>query len=210
MPLALRVAISSPLAVKASRAAAIAAFQSGGNRPSLRRSNSSRSASGACFTRSAQASLASRPFAPISRHAFSSGAGISNGGECQPSSWRAPAISSAPGASLCAFWVPARVGKPKPMMVRQAISVGWPLGSRAVAIAPWIASVSWPSISSTRQPEARKRSTSLSETASVVGPSIEIELLSQNAISLSSFRWPASEIASWLTPSIRQPSPRNT
>ena len=36
------------------------------------------------------------------------------------------------------------------------------------------------------------------------------ELSSQRTISLLSLRWPASEIASWLMPSIRQPSPAMT
>ena len=135
---------------------------------------------------------------------------MTKGGESQPRILRAPAISSSPGASLCAFCVPALVGKPKPMIVRQAIMVGWSVTDRAVTIASRIASVSWPSISSTCQPEARNRSTSLSETARLVAPSIEIELLSQKAISRPSFRWPASEIASWLMPSIRHPSPMKT
>ena len=46
-----------------------------------------------------------------------------------------------------------------------------------------------------------------SETASEVGPSMEIWLSSNSTISLLSLRCPASEIASWLMPSIRQPSP---
>jgi hypothetical protein len=123
---------------------------------------------------------------------------------------RAPAISSSPGASLCAFCVPALVGKPKPMMVRHAIMVGLSVTERPAAIAPRISSVSWPSISSTCQPDARKRSTWSSETARLVAPSIEMELSSQKAISRPSLRWPASEIASWLMPSMRQPSPMKT
>ena len=38
---------------------------------------------------------------------------------------------------------------------------------------------------------------------------MEMELSSNSTISLLSLRWPASEIASWLMPSIRQPSPGN-
>ena len=41
-------------------------------------------------------------------------------------------------------------------------------------------------------------------------PSIVIELSSHSTISLLSLRCPASDIASWLIPSIRQPSPQNT
>jgi hypothetical protein len=44
----------------------------------------------------------------------------------------------------------------------------------------------------------------------LVAPSIEIELFSQNAISRPSFRCPASEIASWRTPSSKHPSPMKT
>ena len=42
------------------------------------------------------------------------------------------------------------------------------------------------------------------------GPSIEMPLSSYSAISLLSFQAPASAQASWLMPSIRQPSPMNT
>ena len=72
------------------------------------------------------------------------------------------------------------------MMVLQAIIDGLSVTARAAVMASRIASVSWPSISWTCQPEARKRSTSLSETARLVAPSIVIELLSQKAI-----RWPS-------------------
>ena len=95
-------------------------------------------------------------------------------------------------------------------MVLQAIIDGLSVTARAAVMASRIASVSCPSISWTCQPDARKRSTSLSETARLVAPSIEIELLSQKAISLPSLKWPAMEIASWLMPSIRQPSPMKT
>ena len=72
------------------------------------------------------------------------------------------------------------------MMVLQAIIDGLSVTARAAMMASRIASVSWPSISWTCQPEARKRSGSLSETARLVAPSIEIELLSQKAM-----RWPS-------------------
>ena len=42
------------------------------------------------------------------------------------------------------------------------------------------------------------------------GPSIEMPLSSNSTISLLSFRWPASAIASWLMPSIRSPSEAST
>ena len=43
-----------------------------------------------------------------------------------------------------------------------------------------------------------------------VEPSIEIELSSKNIINLFNFKWPARLHASWLRPSIKQPSPANT
>ena len=51
-------------------------------------------------------------------------AGTSKGGEVQPSRSRAALISSAPRGEPWAFSVPALVGAPKPMVVRQAIRVG--------------------------------------------------------------------------------------
>src|SRR6267378_1274276 len=70
-PLAERVAISLPLEMNSTRAAAIAFFQSGGNFPSLRRSNSERNPVGAVLTRSAQALRALRPLDPLLRHSRS-------------------------------------------------------------------------------------------------------------------------------------------
>ena len=46
--------------------------------------------------------------------------------------------------------------------------------------------------------------------ASSVAPSIVMWLSSKTQISRPSPRWPASEAASWLTPSIKQPSPAIT
>ncbi|MNU00426.1 hypothetical protein D3C72_2435540 [compost metagenome] len=57
---------------------------------------------------------------------------------------------------------------------------------------------------------ARKRACWSVESAIEIGPSIEMLLSSQKTISLLSLRWPASEIASWLMPSMRQPSPAST
>ncbi len=148
--------------------------------------------------------------APIERQSESRTSGISNGGAVQPKSLRAPAISSSPGASLWAFWVPALVGRPKPITVRQEIIDGLSVTCCAAMIAARMASVSWPSISCTCQWLAWKRAVWSSDTARLVAPSMEMELLSKKAISLPSFKWPAREIASWLIPSIRQPSPMNT
>ena len=56
----------------------------------------------------------------------------------------------------------------------------------------------------------RSRASWSSEHDSDVAPSIEISLSSNSTIRRLSLRWPASEIASWLRPSIRQPSPAMT
>ena len=63
-----------------------------------------------------------------------------NGGSVQPISLRVAATSSAPSASPCAFAVPLRCGEPRPMIVRQTISVGfasavsWPRASLIAAL----------------------------------------------------------------------------
>src|SRR2546422_7597765 len=51
-------------------------------------------------------------------------AGIANAGSGQPSFSRAPLISSTPRGEPWHFSVPALLGAPKPMTVRQAISDG--------------------------------------------------------------------------------------
>jgi hypothetical protein len=79
-----------------------------------------------------------------------------------------------------------------------------------MAIACATASGSWPSTWATCQPAAAKRAIWSVEVARLVGPSMEIELSSQKRMSFESFRCPARSIASWLTPSIRQPSPAIT
>ncbi len=95
------------------------------------------------------------------------------------------------------------------MTVLHAISVGLS-ERRAASIALAMAAGSCPSIFCVAQPDASKRLPWSSDTASDVGPSIEIWLSSKRTISLLSFRCPASEIASWLMPSMRQPSPART
>ena len=69
------------------------------------------------------------------------------------------------------------------------------------------ASVSWPSTVDASHPEASKRLIWSSFTVRSVGPSMEIELSSNSTINFESFRCPASDMASWLMPSIRHPSP---
>ena len=69
-----------------------------------------------------------------------------------------------------------------------------------------------------RSRPARRRSSRTPGTASptssllarLVGPSMVMWLSSKTQISLPSRRWPASEAASWLMPSIMQPSPAMT
>ena len=99
-------------------------------------------------------------------------------------------------------------GAPKPMMVLQAISVGRsgrcaPLRWRAA-----IASGSWPSTVD-RVPAGGLEAGDLvgRVRTATTAPSMVMLLSSHSTISLLSFRWPASAIASWLMPSIRQPSP---
>ena len=77
---------------------------------------------------------------------------------------------------------------------------------RAAAILPW----SWPSTAFTAQPAALKRSSWSPVSAMVAAPSMVVLLSSNSTVSLLSFRRPARLIASWLTPSIRQPSPAMT
>ena len=58
------------------------------------------------------------------RQASSTSCGTEKGSAERPSAAFAPASSSAPSGSPCAFEVPARLGAPKPMMVLHAISDG--------------------------------------------------------------------------------------
>ncbi len=85
-------------------------------------------------------------------------AGTSKAGELQPSFSRAPLISSAPSGEPCEPAVPALVGAPKPMVVRQAIIVGLS-DVCAASNARAMASGSWPSMRLAFQPAASKRFT---------------------------------------------------
>ena len=69
---------------------------------------------------------------------------------------------------------------------------------------------SWPSQAWTDQPAAANRAFWSVTSARLTLPSIEMPLSSQSTISFASFCRPASPIASWLIPSIRQPSPTMT
>ncbi len=95
------------------------------------------------------------------------------------------------------------------MCVRQSISAGHSLAF-ASTIARSMSSGSWPSHSCTDHPEASNRAFWSVTSDRITFPSIEMPLLSQKTISFDSFCLPASPIASWLIPSIRQPSPAMT
>ena len=82
---------------------------------------------------------------PALRHRARTSAGMSKAGAGQPSLSRAPLISSAPSGEPWLFSVPALVGAPKPMVVRQAISDGRSEAC-AASIAAAIASGSCPSM----------------------------------------------------------------
>ncbi len=73
-----------------------------------------------------------------------------------------------------------------------------------------ISAGSWPSQDSVRQPDAANRASWSVESDSDTAPSMVMSLSSHRTISRPSFRWPASAMASWLMPSIRQPSPAMT
>ena len=80
--------------------------------------------------------------------------------------------------------VPALVGAPKPIVVRQAISVGLSVSARRRAPRR-SASGSWPSMRVAAQPAALKRLQLVAESASDGGPSMVMPLSSNSTISLS-------------------------
>ena len=95
------------------------------------------------------------------------------------------------------------------MWVRQSTSTGASAAAAAVS-ARSMSSGSWPSQDSTCQPAATKRARWSVVSDSDTLPSIEMPLLSHSTIRRLSFCIPARPIASWLIPSIRQPSPAMT
>ncbi len=83
----------------------------------------------------------------------------------------------------------------------------WRFAQRSArTIWPW----SCPSIRFVAQPAALKRSIWSPVSARVARPSMVVSLSSNSTVSLASFSRPARCAASWLTPSIRQPSPAIT
>ena len=129
----------------------------------------------------------------------------------QPSFSRAPLISSAPSGEPCADALPALVGAPKPMVVLQAISTGLSDALRLRRAPRRSPPGSWPSMREAC-PAGGLEALHLVDASrtSDSAPSIEMPLSSNSTISLLSFRWPASAIASWLMPSIRSPSEAST
>ena len=95
------------------------------------------------------------------------------------------------------------------MWVRQRIMAGRS-ASRASRRARSTSSGSWPSHSKVAQPQAAKRATWSVVSARLTGPSMVMPLSSNRTVSLRSRCIPARAMASWLTPSIRQPSPAIT
>ena len=156
---ATRVAISFGVAASFSFTARTAAASfSVGSSPRRRRSNSARRADAIAAKRSFQLWCAALPALPALRHSARTSAGMTKAGSGQPSRSRAPLISSAPSGEPWLFSVPALLGAPKPMVVRQAISDGR-AEACAAAMALAIASGSCPSTRLAAQPAASKRFT---------------------------------------------------
>ena len=105
--------------------------------------------------------------------------------------------------------VPAFAGLPKPITVLQSIKTGWSLPLASVS-ARSISAALCPSQDSTFQPAAAKRARWSVRSDRLTAPSMVMSLLSHSTIRRPSFWWPARPIASWLMPSIRQPSPAMT
>jgi hypothetical protein len=78
--------------------------------------------------------------------------------------------------------------------------LGRSVAERAVLTAARIASVSWPSISCTCQPEARKRSTSLSDIARLVAPSGPVLLQERPHLSERGFDLTCTDTAALIQP----------
>src|SRR5258708_18280458 len=95
--------------------AAIASSTTGGMSPFCRRSNSTRSASGMAAWRLVHLRRADLPRAPTLRQAVKIGSGISNGGEGQPSFWRAPPTPFFPDGGTGLAALPPLVRAPLPL-----------------------------------------------------------------------------------------------
>ncbi len=98
------------------------------NRPAVRPSGGAGTRR-ACRARrrraaASQACRTAAPRAPASRHSARTSSGTTNGPNSQPSRSLAPLISSAPSGAPCAAAVPALVGAPNAIIVRQAMRLG--------------------------------------------------------------------------------------
>ncbi len=204
---ALRVATLGLSAISPVRYSAIASSSEAGSSPAIAASNSA--LCGEASRRFCQSSRAPDPRDPALRQSETTSSGSSNGAWSQPTASRTPAISSSPVMAPCAFAVPASVGAPKPMTVLQAIIDGRS-DIFALSMAALTASMSCPSTSITSHPAAVKRVIWSIEVDRLVAPSMVMPLSSKRTMSLDSLRCPARSMASWLTPSIRQPSPAKT
>ena len=134
---ALRVAAAAPSPAISAIAASLALRQPAGNAPESRRSSSSASSGHAAryaSIRPRHFASASSPRARASQPARTS-SGTSKGGCFQPIASRAPATSSAPSGAPCVAAVPALVGAPHPMVVRQQRRLGRAGSARAAAMA---------------------------------------------------------------------------
>ncbi len=154
----MRLAISFGVAASDFFTDCTAAPSASGSLPERRRSKSARLSAASACTRCDQAACAACPRLPAARQNPRASAGTSNGASDQPSALRAPVISSAPSGEPCDEALPALVGAPKPMVVRQAIIDGRS-DVCAASSAAAIASGSWPSMRLAFQPAASKRFT---------------------------------------------------
>ena len=138
------------------------------------------------------------------RHLVGHREGLGGPAQC----WRASAISSSNSGEPWMCGVPSLSGAPWPIWCgRRSSSAAWSARAAAIAAAIWPGS--WPSTAFTAQPAALKRA-SWSVGRERRRPSMVVSLSSQSTVSRPSFSRPARPIASWLTPSIRQPSPAIT
>jgi len=147
--LAARVASFGRSSARSCFSAATASCQVSGSRPAMTRSNSARWLCRA--SRFSQDRRATAPRVPTACQRCFRSSGMENGGSVQCSSAFAPAASASPSGEPCAAPVPAFSGAPKPMMVRQAISVGF-FDRTAKDKADWICAGSCPSTCFVAQP----------------------------------------------------------
>jgi len=117
-----RVAIFGLLSAISCFSTATASPQLSGSFPDIARSKSARWFDVA--RRLSQARRVPAERSPAVCHIAVRSSGTVNGGAVQPSNCFAAAASAGPSGEPCVPAVPALVGAPRPMMVRQAMSVG--------------------------------------------------------------------------------------